>query len=138
MEVATSAGPPPPASANLSTIGEPIIVGAFKGQTFKNDRYVVIENLVETGSIKSYLVEDREEGRRKLLKTINNSDVDKDFFRNIDILKRHHSDFIINYYNYFKVRFNNYIVMEYFEVRFDQTTDYKLILTRFIPFRASI
>jgi hypothetical protein len=88
---------------------------AMRG-SFKNERYIILDNLVEVGGVKSFLVEDKEERARKILKVINSIEIDRDFFRNVDILKRVNSEHIINYYHYFKVRFHNYIILEYFEV----------------------
>jgi hypothetical protein len=89
----------------------------MKGQSFKNERYVVLDNLAELGGVKSFLVEDKEERSRKILKIVNSAEIDRDYFRNIDLLKRLNSEHIVNYYHYFKVRFHNYIILEYYEVK---------------------
>jgi hypothetical protein len=94
---------------------------SLKGHTFKNDRYVVIDNLVENGAIKSYMVEDKLENNSvKVLRIVNSTEIDRDFLRNIENLKNVSSEFVnvIYYHDYFKIKFNHYFILEYFDVSF--------------------
>ena len=105
----------------MSANGSESIKAPLIGQKFKNDRYLIVDHVIEDGVTKSYVVEDREQDNAiKTMRIINSSDIDKEFLKNVENLRKLKKNFIniTNYYDYFKIRFSNYLITEYFEVRF--------------------